>query len=304
MNLSAVQFNQVSHNFADSQVLEDISFTLPAGKMMGLLGHNGAGKSTLIKIILGLINPKQGEVSVLGHTLSSHYQSQDIGYLPENISFYDKLTGYEVLRYFAALKKVKPIVVKQLLTEFGLDYAQHQLVKTYSKGMKQRLGFAQAILATPKLLLLDEPTVGLDPQASQFIYNKLQQLKAAGTAVLVCTHELNLIEHQLDLVLMLGRGRNIAHGTLSELMESCELPMSIEHWQLPALVNFHSYLQPFYRDNKLYCSVCQRQELIKYLTQQCQIFDFKLTMPGLSDVYHAKIGQLQSISEQGLGFAG
>ncbi len=303
MNSSAVAFHQVSHRFIDTQVLEEISFVLPAGQMMGLLGHNGAGKSTLIKIILGLITPMQGEVDVLGQRLSAQDKPMDIGYLPENISFYDKLTGYEVLSYFAALKKVKPVVVTQLLSEFGLDYAQHKPVKTYSKGMKQRLGFAQAILAKPRLLLLDEPTVGLDPQASQFIYSKLQQLKSEGCAVLVCTHELNLIEHQLDLALMLGRGRNIAFGSLPELMASSELLMCIEHGKLSTLINQHPYLQSFYQDNALYCSVSEQETLIKYLTLQCQLFDFKLSMPGLSDIYHSRISQLQLISEQGLGFA-
>ncbi|QYJ98015.1 ABC transporter ATP-binding protein [Shewanella alkalitolerans] len=302
MSQMAVSFKQVSHYFDELRALNDLSFSLPGGKLMALLGHNGAGKSTLIKMILGLLNPSQGEVSVLGLTQSqaSKVASTDIGYLPENISFYDKLTGNEVLSYFAALKGVSARAVAPLLEEFGLGYAQHKAVKGYSKGMKQRLGFAQAILAQPRLLLLDEPTVGLDPQASQFIYHKLKQLTAQGCTAIVCTHELQLVEPQLDLALVLGRGRRLAFGTLDELVLSCDLGVRMAHPALSRLVETHPLLQSFYRDGELICPVSQREVLMKYLTLECQLFDVKVTLPDLAKVYHAKMAQMQVMSELGL----
>ncbi|QYJ90374.1 ABC transporter ATP-binding protein [Shewanella halotolerans] len=302
MSQMAVSFKQVSHYFDELRALNDLSFSLPGGKLMALLGHNGAGKSTLIKMILGLLNPCFGEVSVLGLTQrqASKAASTDIGYLPENISFYDKLTGHEVLSYFAALKGVSARTVVPLLEEFGLGYAQHKAVKGYSKGMKQRLGFAQAILARPRLLLLDEPTVGLDPQASQFIYHKLKQLTAQGCTAIVCTHELQLVEPQLDLALVLGRGKRLAFGTLDELVLSCDLGVRMAHPALARLVETHPLLQSFYRDGELICPVSQREVLMKYLTLECQLFDMKVALPDLAQVYHAKMAQMQVMSELGL----
>ncbi|MXR69319.1 ATP-binding cassette domain-containing protein [Shewanella sp. JBTF-M18] len=302
MSQMAVTFNQVSHYFDELRALNDLSFSLPGGKLMALLGHNGAGKSTLIKMILGLLDPCQGEVSVLGQTQNpaSKAASTDIGYLPENISFYDKLTGHEVLSYFAALKGVSARAVAPLLEEFGLAYAQHKAVKGYSKGMKQRLGFAQAILARPRLLLLDEPTVGLDPQASQFIYHKLKQLTDQGCTAIVCTHELQLVEPQLDLALVLGRGKRLAFGTLDELVLNCGLGVHMAHPALAGLVATHPLLQSFYRDGDLICPVSQREVLMKYLTLECQLFDVKVTLPDLAQVYHAKMAQMQVMSELGL----
>ncbi|MFV7772393.1 ABC transporter ATP-binding protein [Shewanella marisflavi] len=300
MSQTAVTFKQVSHYFDELRALNALSFSLPKGKLMALLGHNGAGKSTLIKMILGLLHPTIGEVSVLGSGIASKRVATDIGYLPENISFYDKLTGHEVLSYFAALKGLSARMVGPLLEEFGLAYAQHKAVKGYSKGMKQRLGFAQAILAQPKLLLLDEPTVGLDPLASQFIYHKLKLLTAQGCTVIVCTHELQLVEQQLDLALLLGRGKRLAFGTLDELVTSCDLGVRMEHPALSSLVATHPLLQLFYLDGGLYCPVSQREVLMKYLIVECQLFDVKVDCPGLAQVYHAKMVQMQAMSELGL----
>ncbi|WP_041510778.1 ABC transporter ATP-binding protein [Shewanella sp. cp20] len=300
MSQIAVSVRQVSHFFDERCALNELSFSLPSGQLMALLGHNGAGKSTLIKMILGLLRPTSGEVSVFGRAVTTSGAMTEIGYLPENISFYDKLTGHEVLSYFAALKGISKQTVNRLLEEFGLAYAQHKSVKDYSKGMKQRLGFAQAILARPRLLLLDEPTVGLDPQASQFIYHKIKQLVTQGSTVIVCTHELQLVESQLDLALILGRGRRLAFGTLDELLHSGNMNLRVEHPRLDSLVATHPLLKSFYADGGLNCPVSQREVLMKYLILECQLYDVKVSTPDLAQVYHAKMAQMQVLNELGL----
>ena len=289
----AVSAQHIQHHFADFSALNDVSFKVTRGQTMALLGHNGAGKSTLIKILLGLIKPTSGEVHILGRKLASLKRSADlkIGYLPENVSFYDKLTGKEILSYFAALKGVGQPRVMQLLAEFGLEYAQNRALKTYSKGMKQRLGFAQAILCQPELLLLDEPTVGLDPVASQFMYSKIDELKQQGCGVIVCTHELSLIENNIDIALILAKGQTMAQGSLSQLRLASGLKTRLTSPMLDSALAQQPELAKYYADNALWLEHQEKVDVLQRLTTQCQVYDFTLDEPALADIYHYYMGQ-------------
>ncbi|WP_394203884.1 ABC transporter ATP-binding protein [Shewanella waksmanii] len=299
----AVSLANVSHQFGDLAALTEVNCQIKAGQLLALLGHNGAGKSTLLKVILGLIKPHHGQVTVLGQSLHlGRKQPLNIGYLPENITFYDKLTGYELLCYFAALKGVGKVRVKRLIEEFGLEYAQHKPLKGYSKGMKQRLGIAQAILSEPQLLLLDEPTVGLDPQASEFLYQKIRTLTELGCAVMVSTHELNLIEPQLDVAMIMGQGRKLAFGSMAQLLQRSSLPVIIKVPDIVRRVTRYGYLAEFYHDGVLQCPISQTESLVEYLTTECQIFDFVIEKPGLAALYHEKITPLQQASSEGIAF--
>lgn len=288
MSERVIELIEVSLKYNDFTALDEVSFEVGSGQIMALLGHNGAGKSSLIKIILGLITPTSGSVTILGQSaqVSQARNSVRLGYLPEDASFYDKLTGYEVLSYFAALKGVSRCRVESLIEEFGLEYAQHRQLKTYSKGMKQRLGVAQAILSEPKILLLDEPTVGLDPQASQFLYGKINQLKRAGCAVVISTHELSLVEAHLDCALIMFKGKRLALGSCCELSCASSLTTTIKFNELTESVKSNAYLQQFYRDGLLHIRGDQKPTLVQYLVSQCQIFDFEIKEPRLEDIYH------------------
>ncbi|MGS0682156.1 ABC transporter ATP-binding protein [Shewanella sp. 125m-7] len=293
----AVSASHIRHQFGDFTALNDVSFEVERGQTMALLGHNGAGKSTLIKILLGLIKPTYGEVKVLGQDLAHLRERAElkIGYLPENVSFYDKLTGKEILSYFAALKGVGKKRVSQLIEEFGLEYAQDRALKTYSKGMKQRLGFAQAILSQPELLLLDEPTVGLDPVASQFLYGKIDELKLQGCGVIVCTHELSLIENNIDIALILAKGKARATGSLAELRQASGLKTRLTSPQLANLVTLHPYLAALYADNSLLLDGESKPKVLQLLTSECQVFDFSLKEPALAEIYHFYMRQCAQI---------
>ena len=283
----AVTGRNIRHEFGHFLALDDVSFDLPQGQTMALLGHNGAGKSTLIKILLGLITPLSGEINILGRTVSQHGARADlrIGYLPENVSFYDKLTGEEILTYFAELKGVSASKVSKLIEEFGLGYAKDRQLKTYSKGMAQRLGFAQAILCEPELLLLDEPTVGLDPSASQFLYTKIDELKQQGTAVIVCTHELSLIENNIDHALILARGKSLAFGNMSLLRQQSKLKVKITSPTLSQAISQSERLKRLYRDEALYVDRDEKADLLRYLTSQHGVFDLSIFEPGLAEIY-------------------
>lgn len=284
----AVSAHNIQHNFGHFMALNDVSFQVSQGQTMALLGHNGAGKSTLIKILLGLIKPSGGEVRILGQDISKLKSRSilNVGYLPENVSFYDKLTGEEILTYFAALKGVGKHRVRQLIEEFGLDYAKDRALKTYSKGMKQRLGFAQAILCEPQLLLLDEPTVGLDPVASQFLYKKIDDLKQKGCAIIVCTHELSLIENNIDIALILGKGQCLAAGSLTDLRQNSCLKTKLTSSSLELIVSNTKRLETLYHDNALWFKTENKREILQFLTTKCGLYDFSLTEPALTDVYH------------------
>ncbi|MBR9728786.1 ABC transporter ATP-binding protein [Shewanella intestini] len=274
-----VSLTDVCLQFGDFAALTKVDFEIFPGQTLALLGHNGAGKSSLIKLILGLYQPTRGQINI------ADKKQLNLGYLPEDVSFYDKLTGKEVLSYFAALKQVNPSKVNQLIEEFELGYAQHRPLKTYSKGMKQRLGVAQAILSEPQVLLLDEPTVGLDPQASQFLYKKIDQLKHQGCAVVVCTHELAMIEQHLDRAFLMAKGHKLASGTLSELRKLSGLNTHITMTAIEQRIKGDRYLQSLCRDNALEVGTNQRDEMIKYLVATKNITDFNVLEPSLMDVY-------------------
>lgn len=227
-----VSLQHVSKSYQQLQALDTISMTLNPGEVLGLFGHNGAGKTTMMKLILGIISPSQGRVSVLGcapDSKAAWHSRSKVGYLPENVSFYDQLTGLEVLTYFAKLKGFNKKQAIALLEQVGIAHAMKRPVKTYSKGMRQRLGLAQSFIGEPQLLLLDEPTVGLDPIATANFYQTVDQLKSQGTSIILCSHVLPGVEQHIDRALILGSGKVLAMGSLTELRQKADLPVTIRH---------------------------------------------------------------------------
>lgn len=222
-----VELKQVQQSYGDLQVLHDMTWQLRAGEVLGLFGHNGAGKTTTVRLILGLIQASSGVVRVLGGETSESSVRQQIGFLPENVMFYPQLTGRETLQHFARLKGAPQAQVDELLAQVGLTAAASKRVKTYSKGMRQRLGLAQALLGQPKLLILDEPTVGLDPIATQELYRLIGRLKNAGTSIIICSHVLPGVESYIDRAVVLARGYLEAEGNLNQLREQAGLPVRI-----------------------------------------------------------------------------
>ncbi len=225
-----VQLDRVQRHFRGVHALKGVSLEIAPGEVLGLLGHNGAGKSTLMKLVLGVLAPTAGRVTVLGENPRGRHARGlrlKLGYLPENVSFYDNLSGREVLRYFSRLKRVPAGQADQLLERVGLAHAAERRVRTYSKGMRQRLGLAQALLGQPRLLMLDEPTVGLDPMAVRDVYGMIDDLRGSGTSVVLCSHVLPGVERHIDRVAILCEGRLLASGTLASLREQAGLPLTI-----------------------------------------------------------------------------
>lgn len=215
-----IEVRNASCRFGDVQALDDVSLAIGRGQMVGLIGHNGAGKSTLFKLMLGLARPDKGQVLVDGAPASGERFRQArrrIGYLPESFATWDNLTGSEVLALFADLKGVPREQVMDVLMRVGLARAAGRRVGGYSKGMRQRLGFAQVLLGAPELVFLDEPTNGLDPEGIHDFYRILRELQDGGTTVVITSHILADIQDRVDQLVILRAGRVAAQGTLAQL---------------------------------------------------------------------------------------
>ena len=225
--MNAVELHNVYQQYGKMAVLNNISLNVAEGEVLGLFGHNGAGKTTTVRLILGLLQATTGDVRVLGGTPGESEIRRQIGFLPENVTFYPQLTGRETLLHFARLKGAEVQQADDLLKQVGLTAASTKRVKTYSKGMRQRLGLAQALLGRPRLLLLDEPTVGLDPIATQELYQVVGRLRDEGTSIVICSHVLPGVEPYIDRAAVLALGRLEAIGSLHELRSQAKLPVRI-----------------------------------------------------------------------------
>lgn len=226
-----IQVNDVTKRFGDVQALDGVSLSVEKGEMFGLIGHNGAGKSTLFKLMLGLVPTSAGEVRV--HGVSTEGKAfrevrRRIGYLPENFVTYDNLTGLEVLRLFADLKQVPSRECDDLLERVGLGDAAGRRVRGYSKGMRQRLGFAQVLLGNPDLIFLDEPTNGLDAEGIHDFYRILREVQSQGATIVITSHILAEIQERVDRLVILTSGRVAAQGTITQLRSQLVLPSVIE----------------------------------------------------------------------------
>jgi ABC-2 type transport system ATP-binding protein len=201
--------------------VDSVTFALEPGQAFGLLGPNGAGKSTIVKVIAGLLRPDEGKVELFGSDPGNPVSRQDLGFAPEDPDFPKFLRADEVLDYFASLlgldQEERKRRIPETLEFAGLDKERRQ-VRQFSKGMKQRLGIAQAILGRPKLLILDEPTADLDPLGRRDVRALIDQLKDSGVAVLLNSHLLSEVELVCDTVAIMAKGKVLKEGTMSEVV--------------------------------------------------------------------------------------
>ena len=235
--------SQLSKTFGNFTAVNKVDIHINAGEMIALAGHNGAGKSTLMKMLLGLLTPTSGSISINGHNATSLAARQLIGYLPEIVALYPNMTGFETLDFFADLKHVSRERNRELLTRVGIIEAAKKRVGTYSKGMRQRLALAQALLGQPKILLLDEPTTGLDPASRADFYRILDELRAQGTAILLSSHALAELADQADRIVIMKSGVKTADGDLHALRRDAGLPTRLRAWFADA-VNLPAPWQP------------------------------------------------------------
>ncbi|RCX23743.1 ABC-type multidrug transport system ATPase subunit [Fontibacillus phaseoli] len=199
-------------------IVQEISFQLEEGSIVGLCGGNGAGKSTVLRMIAGILQPTSGEIVVNRIQWKNDRKkfAEQMGYMPDDFQFPQGMTAQEILSFWAALRKVPEQRVHEVLSFVGLADKKNKPVSSFSKGMRQRVLFAQSILAKPALLIMDEPTNGLDPYWMKEFVNLIRMVKSEGQTVLFSTHQLDIAEELADYVIFLHEGQNCGEGAVEE----------------------------------------------------------------------------------------
>lgn len=219
----AIETQNLKKQFDNKVAVEDLSLTVEQGEVFGFLGPNGAGKTTSIKMLLSLIAPTSGGGQVLGAPIGDPEARARVGFLPEHFRFHDWLTGAEFLKLHADLYRIQPSSARtripELLDLVKLSPHANQRLRTYSKGMLQRIGLAQALLNRPALVMLDEPTSGLDPVGRRLVRDIIRNLRAEGTTVFLNSHLLSEVEITCDRVAFIKHGKVIRTSSLQTLIE-------------------------------------------------------------------------------------
>jgi len=218
--MKAVEVNHLYKSYTGKRAVEDLSFSVDPGEILGLIGPNGAGKSSTIKIILDFMKPDSGEVKIFGQQMDEACKNQ-IGYLPEEKGLYKKLTAIDLILYFASLKGMDKSSAKEkaevLLRRTGMFESRKKKIKEMSKGMGQVIQFIVTIIHDPKLIIMDEPFSGLDPVNTELMKNIVSDLRNDGKAIILSTHQMNQVEEICDRVLMVTDGSEVLYGSIEEV---------------------------------------------------------------------------------------
>ena len=293
--MTNISYKNIYFSYEKSPLLHDISFAVNPGQCCALIGHNGAGKTTLIKLLLGIVKPDSGSVKLCQFNPIGKEEKKikrQIGFVPESIQFQPNYTGLELMQYVAKLKKTTADDIQEKLKLTNIQFAQNKKIGNYSKGMKQRLGLAQAMLGNPSVLVLDEPASGLDPDSRQILYRNLQAHAKAGNTVMFSSHALNDIESYIDHIILLNEGDVLMDCGIQEYRQSLKLPVTIEIQTNNANFDFYQSLKQYgevdYKDNVTHIKVSQRQKMaaLAFISASNCVTDLRLIDASLETIYH------------------
>jgi len=289
--MPAVEVNHIVKSYADKAVVNDLSFSVAQGEIFGLIGPNGAGKTTTIRMMMDIIKPDSGDVTILGEKLSEASKNR-LGYMPEERGLYKKLGVLESIVYLASLKGVdrKSATEKanELLSQTGMLANKRKKIEELSKGMGQIIQFIVTIIHDPQLVIMDEPFAGLDPVNTELLKGMFADLRNQGKAVILSTHQMNQVEELCDRILMINNGQAVLYGDLSEIKaryrgNSVLLDCKGELGEIPGVTDKRT--RKGYTELTLDGEATPQQVLERLVSRGMLINRFEIATPSLNEIF-------------------
>ena len=293
----AVEVSHIEKSFADKVVVDDLSFSVAQGEMFGLIGPNGAGKTTTIRMMMDIIKPDSGDVTILGEKLSESTKNK-LGYLPEERGLYKKLAVLDSIIYLASLKGVDRRSAEEkadeLLNQTGMLPHKGKKIEELSRGMGQIIQFIVSVIHDPELVVLDEPFAGLDPVNTELLKRMLFDLKNQGKALILSTHQMNEIEELCDRILMINHGRSVLYGDLAEIKSkyrsnSVLLEFEGELGEVPGVTEKRTHKG--YLELVLDGNTTPQQVLERLVSRGIVVNRFEVATPPLNEIFLRVVGK-------------
>jgi len=293
----AVQVSHIVKSFADKVAVDDLSFSVAQGELFGLIGPNGAGKTTTIRMMMDIIKPDSGDVTILGEKLSEASKNK-LGYLPEERGLYRKLSVLDSIIYLASLKGMdrRPAEEKanELLNQTGMLLHKGKRIEELSRGMGQIIQFIVTIIHDPELVILDEPFAGLDPVNTELLKGMFADLRNQGKAVILSTHQMNQIEELCDRILMINYGRSVLYGELAEIKSqyrsnSVLLECEGKLGEVPGVTDKRT--RQGYTELMLDSNTTPQQVLAHLVSRGVVINRFEVATPPLNEIFLKVVGK-------------
>jgi ABC-2 type transport system ATP-binding protein len=295
--MQAVEVSHIVKSFADKVVVNDLSFSVAQGEIFGLIGPNGAGKTTTIRMMMDIIKPDSGDVTILGEKLSEATKNK-LGYLPEERGLYKKLGVLDSIIYLASLKGVDRHSAEEkaneLLNQTGMLPHKGKKIEELSRGMGQIIQFIVAVIHDPELVVLDEPFAGLDPVNTELLKRMLVDLRNQGKALILSTHQMNEIEELCDRILMINHGRSVLYGNLAEIKaeyrsNSVLLECEDELGEVPGVTEKRTHKG--YVELVLDGNTTPQQVLERLVSRSVVINRFEIATPPLNEIFLRVVGK-------------
>ena len=295
--MSTVEVNHIVKRYGDKAVVNDLSFSVNQGEIFGLIGPNGAGKTTTIRIMMDIIKPDSGSVTILGEKLSEASKNK-LGYMPEERGLYKKLRVIDSIVYLASLKGVDKRSAEgkadELLNQTGMLPHKGKKIEELSRGMGQIIQFIVTIIHNPELVILDEPFAGLDPVNTELLKRMFIDLRSKGKAVILSTHQMNEVEELCDRILMINNGRSVLYGKLAEIKSkyrsnSVLLECEEKLGEVPGVTEKHTHKG--YIELVLGENATPQQVLERLVSTGITINRFEVATPPLNEIFLKVVGR-------------
>jgi ABC-2 type transport system ATP-binding protein len=295
--MPAVEVSHIVKSFADKVAVDDLSFSVAQGEIFGLIGPNGAGKTTTIRMMMDIIKPDSGEVTILGQRLSEATKNR-LGYLPEERGLYKKLRVIDSIVYLASLKGVDRRKAAEkaeaLLNQTGMLDSKKRKIEELSKGMGQIIQFIVTIIHEPELIVLDEPFSALDPVNTELLKSMVMDLRNKGKAVILSTHQMNQVEELCDRILMVNNGQSVLYGDLAEIKaryrgNSVLLDFIGEPGEIPGVTAKRQHKG--YLELILDGQTTPQQVLAYLMSRGLEINRFEVATPSLNEIFLKEVGK-------------